>query len=170
MTVREGDHEPSDYDLGFHSPHWMLRALLYYAPRERLWAAISSAINYLVYNEDPRTEVMFDILAQVAANGVYTPVREHDCSEHEGGHPSPLDPTSPREKTGTTVSEDEIDRQVAEFRAQLDGMPPAQHEPDGLSEEAIQEELQKFQEFLRNIVPKPADDAVDSTEEGEDDE
>lgn len=124
--MTDDDNEPvSDYDIGVFSPHWLLRALLYYVPRENLWNAVSFAINYMAYNDDPDVGIVMDILAQVAVNGQYRATYPHDCSEHEGDHtgfdPTQTPPTPP-------LTEEEIQAQVDEFLNKLG--PDAKEDDD----------------------------------------
>lgn len=116
----------SDYDFGVYSPHWMLRALLWYVPRTSLYAAVSQAINYMAYNDDPDAGTVMDILAQMAVNGEYIPTEPHNCEEHgEGAHSAMMDPTRmPRvrpvpETQPIALSEEEIQAEVDKFLNEL---------------------------------------------------
>lgn len=113
------ENEPvSDYDYGVYSPHWMLRALLYYVPHQNLWNAVNYTINYMAYNEEPDAGTALDILAQVAVNGSYRTTYPHDCSEHEGV-PHSYDPTQPKTETVPPLTEEEIQVQLDEFLKML---------------------------------------------------
>lgn len=147
--------EPNDWDYGLFSPHWMLKASLMYVPRWQLNLAIVRMIDEMVYGEDEDVDYL-DVLAQYALTGRYVKTREHTEEDHNR-----------RFRTQTpTYSEEEIDRQVAEFRKILDGEPSASDSPlDGLSDEQMAKHLADFQEILRNIVPRPEDNGVDSGED-----
>lgn len=121
----------SDLTYGFHSPIWMLKALMYYVPPHQAWNGISRAIDYLALNPDPEIGTAFDVMAQFAVNGDYTPTYEHDDSEHEGEHP--LDPTAWREQVNAVnpLSAEEQEDLIEKFRATLGIVPETGPDDEG---------------------------------------
>ena len=136
MNDDDEQHPISDYDFGVFSPHWMLRALLWHVPRTSLYVAVSQAINYMAYNDDPEVGTVMDILAQMAVNGKYIPTEPHDCADHgEGAHSVMMDPTrKPRvgpvsEAQPIELSEEEIQAEVDKFLNEL-GLNPEDNDDD----------------------------------------
>lgn len=133
MNEDEYDGEAvSDLTYGFHSPIWMLKALMYHVPPAQAWNGISRAIDYLALNPDPEIGTAFDVMAQFAVNGDYTPTYEHDDAEHDGPHP--LDPTTWRDQVNTVnpLSTEEQEDILEKFRATLGFVPEADpKEEDG---------------------------------------
>lgn len=114
----------SDMTFGFRSPEWMLKALLFYVPEYNKWNGISKAIDYLAYNDEPDIAIAFDVLAQFAVNGSYTPTYEHSEEEHEGPHH--LDPTTWHKQVTEPVnplSPEEQEDILEKFRATLGIVP-----------------------------------------------
>lgn len=55
------------FDFGFTSPHWMLKALLMYVPRPQLNLGVARMIDFMVYTEGEwGIEDAFGVLAQYA--------------------------------------------------------------------------------------------------------
>lgn len=128
--MTDDDNPISDYNIGFHSPHYMLQALVAHADEDLLRAGVIEMINYLVHNDDPDLGTAFDLLAQVCASGVYVRTYEHDPEEEE--HPNrDLDPTT-RAATaiiGTEPGESTEDI-LKRFREQLNIIPETDEEGD----------------------------------------
>lgn len=114
--------EPNDWDYGFYSNHWILKAALMYVPRSQLNLAIVSLIDEMVYGQDEEIDYL-DLLAQVAFTGRYVKTREHDPSDHD---------RDPRTKV---LSQADIDRQVAEFQEFLATLAPTAPEEGADSDE-----------------------------------
>lgn len=127
------DEPVSDFDLGFHSNHWLLKALVANADPGMLRYGVSSMINYWVYNESPDIETAFDVLAQITANGVYYPTYEHFCEEGDSHANPDLDPTrqgGEERETVNPLSPEEQDDIVAQFRATLGIVPETNPEEE----------------------------------------
>lgn len=116
------DESISDYDLGFNSPHWMLKAIVANSDENLLRYAIMDTINYFVYNPEPQIEVAFDVLAQTAVRGYWSATVEHPCDVDEDHFNPSLDPTQRNYDPEKVLGEDEIDQAVADFRARLDSV------------------------------------------------
>lgn len=109
MTVMAGE-----FDYGFSSPHWMLKAMLMYVPRAQLNLGIAQMIDFMVYTEGEwGIQDAFQVLAQYALTGQYHPVN------------GTFEPSEDQEPQGSTPSEDDIERQVAEFGEFLKGLAEA---------------------------------------------
>lgn len=117
----------SDYDMGFNSPIWMLKTLVMHADEKLLRYGVGEMINYMCYSREPETSKALDVLAQIASNGYYTPLREHVCDEgNEHAHVNPaMDPTTRHlfQKPESSLGEEERDRLIREFNDMLNGVP-----------------------------------------------
>lgn len=112
------------FDFGFTSPHWMLKALLMYVPRPQLNLGVARMIDFMVYTEGEwGIEDAFGVLAQYALIGQYVPPGT-DVEMAEDGTLR-LAAQSEEDKPATELSEVDIDRAVEEFRKLLDSMPTA---------------------------------------------
>ena len=122
----------SDYDMGFNSPIWMLKTLVVHADETLLRYAVGEMINYMCYSREPETSKALDVLAQIAVNGFYTPVREHECDNgDEHAHVNPaMDPTIRHlfQKPESSLGEEERDRLIREFNDMLNGVPTYEEE------------------------------------------
>lgn len=122
----------SDYDMGFNSPIWMLKTLVVHADETLLRYAVGEMINYMCYSREPETSKALDVLAQIAVNGFYTPVREHVCDEgDEHAHVNPaMDPTIRHlfQKPESSLGEEERARLIREFNDMLNGVPTYEEE------------------------------------------
>lgn len=105
MTVMAGE-----FDYGFGSPHWMLKAMLMYVPRPQLNLGIAKMIDFMVYTETEwGIQDAFNVLAQYALTGQFVPTG-----------------TPPEHGFNVVPPEDDIDRQVAEFGEFLKGLAEAE--------------------------------------------
>ena len=122
----------SDYDMGFNSPIWMLKTLVVHADETLLRYAVGEMINYMCYSREPETSKALDVLAQIAVNGFYTPVREHVCDDgDEHAHVNPaMDPTIRHlfQKPESSLGEVEQERLIREFNDMLGIVPTTEEE------------------------------------------
>lgn len=99
-----------EFDYGFNSPHWMLKAALMWVPREYLNLAIAKMIDFMVYTEEEwGIQEAFQVLAQYALTGHY-----HAVGENTG-----------IEVTVESMSEADQDAQIKAFQEFLNSFPDA---------------------------------------------
>lgn len=122
----------SDLTFGYWSNAWLLKALIYYAPASQVWNGVCRMIDYLTLDDDPEIGTALDVLAQVAANGSYTPTYEHGEGEHEGVHP--MNPVGQGRNQGR-MSFEEQEALLDEFRATLGLVPEQDEEKEGETDE-----------------------------------
>jgi hypothetical protein len=122
----------SDFDMGFNSPVWMLKALVANADPAMLRYGVSEMLNYLCYTKDPEMNKAFDVLAQITSVGYYTPTYKHSCGGDDD-HVNPrMDPTIRHlyKEPESSLREAEQERLIKEFNAMLGIVPTTDNEEE----------------------------------------
>ena len=122
----------SDFDMGFNSPVWMLKALVANADPAMLRYGVNEMLNYLCYAKDPEMNKAFDVLAQITSVGYYTPTYKHSCGGDDD-HANPrMDPTTRHlyKEPESSLGEAEQERLIKEFNAMLGIVPTTDTEEE----------------------------------------